>query len=329
MKVMVIGPQDADSFADNVADTLERTGHEVLRAGPARRTPAHQRASNAVHVVSDYVQRLDEHQQQHVIPAAAGFQPDLTLTMDVRLRPKTVAGLQQHSSHVALWFPDHVSNLGKHQAFLAPYNRIYLKMRPVVDQLSRIHGLPVRYLPEAANSAWHVPLGEYGTEPTVLVAGNIHPTRAVLLERLLDANIPLSIYGSPLSSWMDFPRIARIHTNQRIVRQVKAAAFRSARAVLNNLHPAELAGSNCRLFEATGSGAAVLTEWRPGMEDLFVPEDEVLPFSDFDELVDRCRYLLAEPERGRPVGDAAASRTAAEHTYEFRLSRIFSDLGLD
>ncbi len=52
----------------------------------------------------------------------------------------------------------------------------------------------------------------------------------------------------------------------------KARVFREAAAVLNNLHPAEMRGVNARLFEATASGAAVLCERRPVLDELFDPE---------------------------------------------------------
>ena len=45
--------------------------------------------------------------------------------------------------------------------------------------------------------------------------------------------------------------------------------FRSATGVLNTMHLSEVAGVNARLFEAAGCGAAVLTDFRPTIPDLF------------------------------------------------------------
>ena len=221
-----------------------------------------------------------------------------------------------------------VSNLGKHELFLAGYDRIYFKNRPLVEQLRSVYGLAVAHLPEAANPSWHRPIGEYGTERMIVVAGNVHPTRAILLDRLVAAEVPLRIYGPPMSAWIDFPRLRAIHVGRSVVREEKAATFRSARGVLNNLHPAEYAGSNCRLFEATACGAAVLTEWRSGMESLFEAGREVLPFDSFDQLLSTCQLLLDDPEAGRAVADAGALRSATDHTYAIRLLALFGDLDL-
>lgn len=328
VRILVVGPLDPDAFADNVVDTCRRMGHDVRAVGAAREVPRGRRLQNATHVLADQVKRLDLVSQQHLVRAAREFQPDLVLTIDRRIRPEIAEAMRQNSGAIALWFPDHVANMGKHDMFLAPYDRIYLKSQPVVNQLAGLQGLPVAYLPEASNSRWHNPIGHYGTEPVIVLAGNIHPTRAALLDRLIVAQIPLAIYGAPMSTWVGYPRVRQAHRGRPVFREEKARVFRNARGVLNNLHPAEFAGSNCRLFEATACGAAVLTEWRAGMSDLFDHDREVLAFSTFDELVDRCRWLLQDPANGTPIADAAAIRSGRDHRYEARLATIFDDLGL-
>lgn len=326
MRVLVVGPLDADSFADNVISALRQMGHEVFAAGPARHTPRNPRLSNAVHILSDRVASLDEASQRHVVEAAEQHKPSVVLTMDSRLRPATVAKLKAHAGRVALWFPDHVANLGRHEAFLAPYDRIFLKNPDLVRQLQTVHGLPVAYMPEAANPLWHHPVGDYGTDPHIVVAGNVHPTRAILLRRLLDAKVPIRIYGPALAGWIDFPDVRAAQVGRSVHREEKSKVFRGARGVLNNLHPAEWSGSNCRLFEAAACGAAVLTEWRPAMSDLFDREAELVPWATFDELVDQCRFVLADDLPAAPIADAASARALRDHTYDIRLNEILQAL---
>lgn len=328
MRILVVGPTQPDTFADNVAFTFTQMGHDVELAGPARSQRGPRKARNALDVLANHASVLDERLQAGLVKHAAAFRPHLTVTLDARLRPATVRGLAATGTITALWFPDHVSNLGRHELFLAGYDRLYFKNPRLVEQLTQVHGLPVRYLPEAANPAWHHPVGEYGTDPVIVLAGNIHPTRAVLLERLMDAGVPLRLYGSAIPSWIAAPQLRNVHTGRSIHREEKAQVFRAARAVLNNLHPAEFAGSNCRLFEATASGAVVLTEKRPGMGELFTAGQDLLEFDSFDTLVDQCRHLLASPEHGAAMADAAAQRALADHTYDHRLRFMLEDLGL-
>jgi hypothetical protein len=217
--------------------------------------------------------------------------------------------------------------MGRHDLFIAGYDHIFLKTPALVRQLSEIQGLPVSYLPEACNPEWHRPQGPYGVRETIVLAGNVHPTRAVLLDRMIRAGLPVEIYGPPLASWMDFPAVRAAHTGTSIRYSQKARVFREARVVLNNLHPAEFSGVNCRLFEATGSGAVVLTERREGLGDLFEPGKEVVTFDAFNELVERCVSLLENIDVGRPIADAAAVRSHRDHRYDVRLEEILRVLG--
>lgn len=254
MKIAVCGPSEPDAFADNVADTLRRMGHDVHSLGAARPPMRVRQLSNLVELLADNRRAIDKFRQRRMVKRVQEIRPDILLTIDRRLHPTVIKAAHQVGAKVALWFPDHTGTMANHDMFVAGYDRIYLKNPVLVDQLRDVQGLPVRYMPEAANSSWHRSILPYGAERAVVVAGNIHPTRALLLDRLVGDGIPVRIYGAALPSWIDFPRLREAHTGEYIARQRKADVFRSAVAVLNNLHPAEDAGMNCRLFEAAASG---------------------------------------------------------------------------
>lgn len=323
---MVIGPIYPDSFADNVAETLKVMGHEVLAVGPARRRTKSVRANNLISILGDRLARQDAFLQRHLIAVEREFRPDVILTMDRTIQPEVVRKLRVGGAKAALWFPDHVSNMGRHDMFLAGYDRIFFKNPVLVDRLTSIYGIPATYLPEACNPTWHRSDGNYGTEEVIVLAGNVHPTRAILLDRLVRAGLPLRIYGAPLPRWLDFPALKSVHAGMPVLRDVKAKVFRSARVVLNNLHPAEFAGVNCRVFEAAGSGAVVLTESREGLSELFDVGSELLSFATFDELVEKCEFLLTNQSAGAAIGDAAAKRAHRDHIYELRLTSILDAL---
>lgn len=326
MKIAVCGPSEPDAFADNAADTLRRMGHDVHPLGAARPSLRIRQMSSLVGLLADNHRAVDKFRQRRMVKRVREIHPDVLLTVDRRLHPTVVKAAHEVGAKAALWFPDHTGTMANHDMFIAGYDRIYLKNPVLVDELRDVQGLPVRYVPEAANSSWHRSALPYGTERAVVVAGNIHPTRALLLDRLLSDGIPLRIYGAAMPAWIDFPRVRAAHTREFLARGGKADVFRSAVAVLNNLHPAENAGMNCRLFEAAASGAVVVTEERAGLRDLFTPGEEVLTFDSYDNLVTILRGLLDDSAVGRPIADAAASRAHLEHTYEHRLSAILDDL---
>jgi spore maturation protein CgeB len=209
---------------------------------------------------------------------------------------------------------------------LAPYDALFFKEPHIVEHLKANLGVPIYYLPEACNTRWHRPLTAAGTEPYLVIAGNMYPSRVKLLERLAAKGVPLRLYGSEFPRWLGDTTLRSAHTGRCIFREEKARVFRSAAGVLNTLHPAEIAGVNARLFEATGCGAAVITEFRPAIPKLFTIDEEVLVFHDFDQLVDQSTRLLNEAGLTAALGDAATHRSHREHTYELRLTSILEKL---
>jgi spore maturation protein CgeB len=161
-----------------------------------------------------------------------------------------------------------------------------------------------------------------GTEPYLVIAGNMYPSRVRLLDRLIAKGIPLRLYGAGFPAWLGEAPARAAHTGRCVFGEDKARVFRSAAGVLNTMHPAEVAGVNSRLFEAAGCGAAVLTEFRPTVPELFAVGDEVLAFHDFDELVNQATRLLTETGLTARLGDAAARRAHRDHTYDLRVAAI-------
>lgn len=325
---MVVGPIHDDSFADNVSDTLRRMGHSVLAVGPARPRPRSARIANLISILGERMPREDAFLQRRLVASERDFRPDLILTMDRTIQPEVAKKLRAGGAKLALWYPDHVGNMGRHDMFLAGYDRIFLKNPVLVSRLTSIYGIQAEYLPEACNSQWHVSHEDYGVDQVIALAGNVHPTRARLLDRMVRAGLPLKIYGSPIPRWVNFPALQSTHTGETLRRQRKADIFRRSRVVLNNLHPAEFAGANCRVFEGAGAGGVVLTESREGMNELFRDGSELLTFGSFEELVEKSEFLLRSRSDGAAIGDAAALRAHRDHTYEHRLKQIFDSLDL-
>ena len=269
---------------------------------------------------------FDERSQRGIARAAYKARCEIIINIDFRLMPSTVARLKRDGARVAFWFPDAVSNLGRQLMVLAPYDAIFFKEPHIVERLLANLDLPVYHLAEACNPRWHKPFAPAGEDRHLVIAGNLYPTRVRLLERLLAKGIPLKIYGPGVPTWLGETPVRQTCVGHSIFRDEKARVFRSAAGVLNTLHPAEVSGVNARLFEAAGCGAAVLTEYRPTLPELFEVGDEVLAFHDFNELVDGATRLLNERGLTSRLGDAAARRAHRDHTYQRRLDVILETL---
>ena len=99
--------------------------------------------------------------------------------------------------------------------------------------------------------------------------------------------------------------------------------LRRSRITLNS--HIDLAGreaGNMRLFEATGAGAFLLTDFKDNLETLFAPEREVAAWRSIDDclaIIDR--YLGDETGRAA-IAQAGQAATLARHTYRHRVSEI-------
>jgi spore maturation protein CgeB len=311
-------------LAHNVIDGLRQMGHEPLALGVARPGAAKRR----INFVFDLAMRsasLEASTQKILVQRARRLRAELVLSVDARLSPAAIEGFAALGCPVGLWFPDHVANLGRQLMFVGAYDWVFVKEPLLAERARAILGTQILYVPEACNPTWHVPPTHAPARREIAVVGNMYPYRVRLLERMVGVGLPIRIYGPQPPPWLP-SAVLEHHTGAYVAGAEKAQVFRGAAAVLNALHPAELSGVNCRLFEATACGGAVLTETRPALDDLFKSGDEVLTFTTFDELVDRARWALDNEQAARAIGDRASTRALSDHTYAQRLEVIVGTL---
>jgi spore maturation protein CgeB len=73
-----------------------------------------------------------------------------------------------------------------------------------------------------------------------------------------------------------------------------------------------LAG-NMRMFEATGTGALLITEDAPNIGDIFEPGRELVTYRSNSELTDLIRHFLAYPDEAQTIAKAGQNKTFAVH----------------
>lgn len=99
--------------------------------------------------------------------------------------------------------------------------------------------------------------------------------------------------------------------------------LRDSRVALNtHIDISPVSASNMRLFEATGVGSCLLTDWKANLRELFEPDAEVVAYRDADECVEKVKYLLDHESLRRDVAAAGQRRTLRDHTFAPRAAVI-------
>jgi spore maturation protein CgeB len=94
------------------------------------------------------------------------------------------------------------------------------------------------------------------------------------------------------------------------------ATLRDSELTLNNhIDVSENSASNMRLFEATGAGACLVTDWKPNLSELFDSENEVVTYRTAEECAEKIRWLLRNKQRANAIAEAGQKRTLRDHTF--------------
>ena len=79
---------------------------------------------------------------------------------------------------------------------------------------------------------------------------------------------------------------------------------------------------NMRLFEATGVGAFLLTDFKDNLATLFAPDREVVAWRSIDDCLAAIDRYLAGDDARAAIARAGQARTLAQHTYRHRAAEI-------
>jgi spore maturation protein CgeB len=99
--------------------------------------------------------------------------------------------------------------------------------------------------------------------------------------------------------------------------------LRDSRVVLNtHIDISTTSASNMRLFEVTGVGSCLLTDWKENIAELFEPDSEVVTYRSAEECVEKVNYLLSHERERRAIAEAGQRRTLRDHTIPQRAAQL-------
>jgi spore maturation protein CgeB len=159
---------------------------------------------------------------------------------------------------------------------------------------------------------------EKALSATVKAAGQFS-----FLKKVIDKNIELKrIHEKEAVNWELSPALKRVVRNA-VFGMDMYHAIHSSKAVLNiHADSSPLYASNMRLWETTGVGSCLLTDWKQNVQELFVPDEEVVVYKSAAECLDKITWLLSNPIKLQQIAEAGQQRCIRDHCYEKRAEQL-------
>lgn len=149
----------------------------------------------------------------------------------------------------------------------------------------------------------------------------VHQTRVLLLEDLC-SRLEIKVWGQGIDR---LPQNSTIRS-----RYVETAwgiemyqILQASKMTLNHhIGIAESYANNMRLYEATGVGTLLITDWKVNLHEIFEPGREVVAYRSPEECAEVIEYYLGHSEEREAIARAGQLRTLGEHTYYQRVPEV-------
>lgn len=245
-------------------------------------------------------------------------QADLAIHLFGSRAPTVVDG--QPSVLWIISHPDHVT-----RALCRPYDLVGVASIPFLADLRAwldADASRLIHLPQATDPDRFRPEGG-GPRHDLLFVGSSRDVRRAIIEDLGTTHHELAVYGRGWRPDLLDPRHLRGEwiSNDELHRYYAAAGI-----VLNDAH-ADMSAEGFipnRVYDALASGAFVISESIPGLEEAF--DGNVPTYRDGDELRAMVDHYLAAPEERRRMAEAGRELVLRHHTFDHRVGTILEHL---
>jgi len=148
-----------------------------------------------------------------------------------------------------------------------------------------------------------------------------HRQRISLLEAVAQ-RYDLKLFGNPPQALSAASPLHRCFQGEVWGADMYQALRRSKVTLNSHIDMAGREAGNMRLFEATGVGAFLLTDFKDNLHTLFAPDREVAVWRSVDDCIKVIERVLADDADRKAIAHAGQARTMAQHTYRHRAAEI-------
>ncbi len=158
--------------------------------------------------------------------------------------------------------------------------------------------------------------------PVTFVGGlsTVHGRGTAFLSRLAEL-VPVQFWGYGVDSLPRESPIRKSHRGEAWGQDMFSLLQQSRITINRHIDVAEKFANNMRLFEATGCGSLLITDYKPNLGELFEIGGEVVAYRSPEECAALIKYYLAHPDEAEKIAQAGQRRTLRDHTYQKRMEQ--------
>ena len=198
----------------------------------------------------------------------------------------------------------------------------FFRQQGVSSELNRLAFEPrvLRKLPLKVSPAESYPVSFVGS------LSPDHRDRVQLLELLCQC-LDISVWGGSIAGLPAEASIHRRYRGEAWGLKMYEILQNSRMTVNHHINIAEAYANNMRLFESTGTGTLLITDWKENLHEMFEPGKEVVTYRNPEECAEQIQYYNTHEAERQTIASAGQARTLRDHTYQHRMQEFLGLLG--
>ena len=247
------------------------------------------------------------------------YRPDIVLNQDMGISGRF---LNELKPHIGMLVGQIASPLPEREDF-GSYDLVISSLPNFVEYFRRV-GIAAEHHRFAFEPEVLRQLSDEGTRVPISFVGSLsqdHQARVQLLEHLC-ARLDFRVWGRKVGNLPPHSPIHKCYMGPAWGIEMYRILHRSKITLNHHIGVAESYANNMRLFEATGIGSLLVTDWKANLHEMFEPGKEVVAYRSPEECVELIQYYLEHDAEREAVARAGQVRTLRDHNYFQRMEDL-------
>ncbi|UCH81565.1 MAG: glycosyltransferase [Nitrospiraceae bacterium] len=338
LRIMVVGPVYGGSLevARYCSSSLIRMGHTVELVDNSRFDETLFYIKEITNGKSHYnalVEQFTHLLSKFFLARCELFQPDIIIALaQAPVTTDCVERIRQYGVKTAYWFVEDYRLMEYWKHIAGSFDHFFTIQKDDFFKKMKQSGLNnYHYLPMAAFPDVHKPVDMfedekkyYGSDISFVGAG--YYNRKHFFSGLIDHD--LKIWGN---DWDMRSKLAGFiqRSGSRIDTREIVRIFNASNININ-LHSSTYHKGvnpfgdfiNPRTFEIASCGGFQLVDRRSNLAELFNVDDEIVVFDDLDDIRNKIKHYLENPDEAERIAENGRKRVLRDHTYEKRMEEM-------